>query len=333
MIRFHRFSRPVLRAHLPRQMSRQQLLVIAAFFVTYFVWGSTYLANYWAIETLPVFGMGGARFLLAGTLLYALSLFFGDKTAPTFQQWRNSGLIGILFLAMGTGTVVWAQQWVPTSTTSLIIAFEPLIVMLLSWVVFRRRPPGGAWLGAAISITGMYLLIGQPEVTSGEGMAKGIAGILSGMLCWAFGILLSPRLDMGENRFRSTAMQMLVGGAVLMAFSLLVNDWEGFQLSQVSARSAGAFAFLVVFGAVIAFSAFNFLLRTVSAEKAATNTYVNPVVAVALGALLNGEDVTGRTVVAGVVLLVGVYFINSSGKQEAEEAAESASLLDAPAEV
>ncbi len=300
-------------------MTKDQLLIIGAFAVTYFVWGATYLANYWAIQTLPVFGMGGLRFLTAGVVLFALSFLVGDGRQPTLRQAGNAGVIGVLFLAMGTGTVVWAQQWVPTSLTALIISFEPLLVMLVMWVVFSNRPPGAAFLGALVSIGGMFLLINQPAALAGEGMVKGITGILIGMLCWAGGMTLVPRLDMGKNKFRATAMQMLVGGAVLLAFSFLVNDWAGFEWSQVSTRSALAWVFLVIFGAILAFSAFNFLLSKVSPDKAATNTYVNPVVAVALGALLNGELVTTQTVIAGAVLLAGVYFIQSAKKKVAAD--------------
>ena len=278
---------------------KDQYLIIAAFFVTYVVWGSTYLANYWAIDTIPVFGMGGARFLTAGVLLYGISRFAGPQESLRPRQVGNAGLIGVLFLTMGTGTVVWAQQWVPTSTTALIISFEPLLVMLLMWLGFNNRPGGKAFIGAAISIAGMYLLINQPTLLSGEGSTKGVIGILAGMGCWGLGMTLVPRLDMGNNRFKATAVQMLIGGATLMVFSLAVNDWAGWSLDQVSTRSALAFVFLVVFGAILAFSAFNYLLSRVSPDKAATNTYVNPVVAVALGALLNGEVITGRTLSPG----------------------------------
>lgn len=293
-------------------MTRDQWLIIGAFFITYFVWGSTYLANYWAIQTLPVFGMGGMRFLVAGILLFALSLVVGKKGKPTLRQLGNAGLIGVLFLSMGTGAVVWAQQWVPTSTTALIISFEPLIVMLLMWVVFANRPPAKAFIGAAVSIFGVFLLIYQPDALLTGGSVKGLVGILFGMSCWAFGMTLVPRLDMGKNKFRATAMQMLVGGGILLLFSFGVNDWEGFTLSQVSLKSTLAWGFLVIFGAILAFSAFNFLLSRVSPDKAATNTYVNPVVAVALGALLNEEIVTTQTIIAGIVMLAGVYFIQSS---------------------
>lgn len=296
-------------------MNNQKWLIIAAFFCTYVIWGSTYLANYWAIDTIPVFGMGATRFLTAGVLLYLLSQFFGDKASPTVKQWRNAAVQGVLFLTVGVGAVVWAQQYIPTSTTALIISFEPLLVMFLMWGWFRNRPPVKAFIGAGISILGMALLINEPTSFSGPGAAKGLLAILFGMSCWAVGIVLGGKLDMGENKFRATGMQMLTGGFLLLIFSFIVNDWAGWSPNQVSAKSFGAWFFLVTFGAIIAFSAFNYLLRTVSPDMASTNTYVNPVVAVLLGVLLNGETVTGVTVLAGGVLLTGVWFINSAKRE------------------
>lgn len=295
-------------------MANSRWLIVGAFFCTYVIWGSTYLANYWAIDTLPIFGMGGTRFLAAGVLLFALSLFFGSRKRPTLRQWGNATVQGLLFLAIGVGAVVWAQQYIPTSTTALIISFEPLLVMLLMWAWLRNRPPGRAFLGAAVSIVGMALLVNEPATISGPDAPKGLAAIFFGMSCWALGIILGGRLDMGENKFRATGMQMLAGGALLLAFSFSIDEWAGWSIAQVSAKSLYAWIFLVLFGAVLAFSAFNYLLRTVSADMVATNTYVNPVVAVLLGGLLNDEVVTGRTVLAGALLLTGVYFINSANR-------------------
>ncbi len=293
-------------------MTREQWLIIGAFAITYFVWGSTYLANYWAIDSLPPFGMCGVRFLTAGGLLYGISWFRGDRTPPTRRQWANAGLLGVMFLSVGVGGVVWAQQWVDTSMAALLVAFQPLLIMLLLWGFFANRPPAKAFLGAIISIFGMSLLIGQPELVSGRAEILGLLAILFAVLTWAYGMILNPRLDLGQNRFRATAMQMLIGGGVAMVFSLLIGEWEGWSAAQLSSKTVLSLAYLVIFGAIIAFSAFNFLMRTVSPEKAATSTYVNPVVALLLGAALNNEAVTLQSIIAGGVLLTGVYFINSS---------------------
>lgn len=293
-------------------MTREQWLIIGAFAITYFVWGSTYLANYWAIDSMPPFGMCGVRFLMAGGLLYAISWLTGDKTPPTRKQWRNAALLGVMFLSVGVGAVVWAQQWVDTSMAALLVAFQPLLIMLLLWGFFDTRPPAKAFLGAGISIVGMGLLIGQPQLISGQAEILGLLAILFAILTWAFGMILNPRLDMGKNRFRSTAMQMVAGGGVAMAFSLAIGEWEGWSVEQLSSKTILSLSYLIIFGAIIAFSAFNYLMRTVSPEKAATSTYVNPVVATLLGAALNNEAVTLQSVIAGSILLTGVYFINSS---------------------
>ena len=293
-------------------MGRDRLLILLAFSVTYFVWGATYLANYWAIGSIPVFFMGGTRFLTAGFLLYGFTLLRGDRALPRRRYLINSGIIGILLLGVGTGAVVWAQQYIPTSTTSLIIAFEPLVVMLMMWGILRNRPPAKAFVGAFISICGMGLLITQPIAVGGGDAYLGLIAIASGMLCWGSGMLLRQRLDLGPNQVRGTAMQMLVAGVFLLLSSPFLDDWSTWTIADVTPRSAYAWLFLVFFGSILAFSAFNYLLGKVSADKVATNTYVNPVVAVLLGGLLNNEVVTGQSLLAGAVLLTGVYFINSA---------------------
>ncbi len=207
----------------------------------------------------------------------------GDFSLPKRKYVINSGIIGVLLLSVGTGAVVWSQQYIPTSTTSLIIAFEPLVVMLMMWGLLAERPPRRAFQGALVSISGMALLISQPLVIGGGDAWKGLTAIVCGMLCWGAGMLLRQRLDLGPNRVRGTAMQMIIGGVFMLVFSLLINEWEGWSIAQVTRRSAYAWVYLVIFGSIAAFSAFNYLLGKVSADKVSTNTYVNPVVAVLLG--------------------------------------------------
>lgn len=301
----------------------QRSLIVLSFAITYFVWGSTYLANYWAIDSMPPFGMCGVRFLIAGAILYAISLFRGDQMPPTREQWGNASLMGIMFLTVGVGCVVWGQQWVDTSMAAMLVAFQPLLVMFIMWGVFNNRPPNKAFLGAAIGIVGMGLLIGQPQLIAGPEATVGLGAILFAILTWGFGVTLNPRLDLGKNYFRSTAMQMLVGGAAALLFSLLIGEWTGWSYQQLSLKTVLALAYLIIFGAIIAFSAFNFLMKNVSPAQASTSTYVNPVVAALLGALLNNEEITGQTIIAGVILLTGVYFINSARAQVQTDAPEA----------
>jgi len=297
---------------------KQSWLIILAFAITYIVWGSTYLANYWAIDSLPPFGMCGVRFLAAGLVLYVISLWQGDRTPPTFQQWKNAGLMGLMFLTIGVGGVVWAQQWVDTSMAALLVAFQPLLVMLFMWGLWKNRPPNKAFLGAAISIVGMGLLIGQPELVAGPDEVKGLLIILLAVFTWGLGMTLNPRLDLGQNNFRSSAMQMIVGGGLAMVFSLAIGEWADWSFSRLSMKSILSVSYLIIFGAIIAFSAFNYLMKTVSPEKAATSTYVNPVVAMLLGAALNDEAVTLQSVIAGGILITGVYFINTARAKAAK---------------
>lgn len=310
-------------------MTKEQWLIILAFAITYFVWGSTYLANKWAIDTLPPFGMCGVRFLTAGVLLYGLSFLRGDKTRPTRKQWVNAGYMGFMFLTLGVGIVVWAQQWMDTSMAALLVAFQPLIVMFIMWGVFKNRPPGKAFFGAGISIIGMGLLIGQPQLVAGPAETKALIAVLFAICVWALGMTLNPRLDMGKNNFRSTAMQMLIGGALAMIFSLVIGEWSGWTAENLSWKSILSVSYLIVFGAIVAFSAFNFLMKTVSPEKASTSTYVNPVVAMLLGAMLNNEAVTLQSVVAGIILITGVYFINSSRSKAVKDRQDGGAVAGA----
>ncbi len=189
--------------------------IVAAFAVIYLVWGSTYLANFWAIATIPPFLMGGVRFLTAGGLLYAYTLTY-DRRLPTRIQVRNAAGIGFLFLTCGTGTVVWAEQFIDTSLVALLIAFEPLLIMLLMYALLGSRPSRMAWVGAAVSIVGVGLLVGQPRISGTPESLLGLAAILFGMACWAVGSIYIGRLDMGRNRFRATAIQMLTAGVTLL---------------------------------------------------------------------------------------------------------------------
>lgn len=295
-------------------MDRERLLLLGAFGVIYFVWGSTYLANYWAIQTIPPFLMCGGRFLLAGLLLYAYTYLFRKRIgAPTLKQWKNAALIGILFLGVGTGATVWAQQFIPTSLTALIVAFDPLLIMLLLWWLIDIRPAGRAFLGAAISIIGVSMLVGQPQLSGSPDSIKGLLAIGTALLAWAVASIYVSRIDMGADRVRATAMQMIAGGVLIFLFSIGKGDLTGFTFAQVDARSFGSWLYLVFFGSILAFSAFNYLLARVSPEKVATSTYVNPVVALLLGGWLNNELITRQSLLAGAIMLTGVYFINSTG--------------------
>lgn len=290
-------------------MSKERLLIILAFAAIYIIWGSTYLANDWASREIPHLLMVGLRFLAAGAIMYVFSIW--QKAPPlSKKQWQNTAWIGFLFLSVGTGAAVLALQYVASSLSALVISLEPVLVMTLLWLVKKRRPANLAWFGALVSIAGLVLLMGTPELPEWDKLLPGLAWIAIGMLSWGWGLVHLDEMDQGPNPIRGVAAQMLMGGAFLMVLSLMKGEWPQLSLASISSKGFFAWTYLVFFGSIIAYSSFNYLLKRVSPEKVATNTYVNPLVAAALGYGLNGEPFTGRMVVASFLLLAGVYFIN-----------------------
>jgi drug/metabolite transporter (DMT)-like permease len=287
----------------------ERWLIIGAFFVTYFVWGSTYLVNYLAIESIPPFLMSGARFFTAGALLF-LWASWRRHPMPAPAEWRNAAGMGILFLSLGTGGVVWAQQYIDTGLAALLVAFDPLLIMLLMWALLGRRPALLSLTGAGIGIVGMSMLVGQPQLVKNSDSIAGLMAIALSMFSWAIASIYVSRLPMPVSRLRTSAVQMLGGGTALLLFSLISGESAGFRLGQVSQQSALSWAFLVLMGSLLAFSCFNYLLTKVSPEKVATNTYVNPVVAMTLGWAFNNEQVTAQSILAGTIMITGVFFIN-----------------------
>lgn len=292
-----------------------QWLIILAFAAVYIVWGSTYLFNYQAIQSIPPFLMSGSRFFTAGLLLYGIGAWRGAPR-PSLEEWRNASLMGILFLSLGTGAVVWALRLVDTGTAALLIAVDPLLIMALLWLLFRQSPGWRGILGGIIGISGTAILVGQPQVTARPGALIGLLAISVGMMAWALGSIYVSRVRQPESRWRRSAMQMLGGGAGLLLFSLASGEAATFSWANLSWLSFGSWLYLIFFGSIIAFSSFNFLLAQVSPEKVATSTYVNPVVALFLGWAFNDETVTGQSILAGAVLLTGVFFINSNRHQK-----------------
>ena len=284
-------------------------LVLTAYATVYVVWGSTYLAIRYAVETIPPFVMAGARFLLAGMILI-LWAKWRDGARATRSNWRAAAIAGVLLLAGGNGAVVWAEQRVPSGLAALLVASVPLWMVLADWLRPRgKRPAIGVVLGVAVGMLGIVLLVG-PGSLGGERIdPAGAAALIFGSLSWAIGSLYSREGDLPKNPILATGMEMFTGGAVLWVAALGAGEWHHLDLARASAASVSGFFYLVVFGSLIGFTAFAWLLRVSSPAKVSTYAFVNPVIAVLLGWAIASEPVGPRTIAAAAVIVGAVALI------------------------
>ena len=287
-------------------MSRRTLLVVGGLATIYIVWGSTYLGIALAIETMPPLAMAGVRFLLAGVLLYAFA--GGLRLRPSRTDWTFALVTGSLLLAVGNGGVSWAQQTVPSGIAALVIATIPLWIAVLDRLLFGARLSPVALAGIAVGFAGVAILLdprGDVDATGGAVLLVAAAG-------WSLGTLLTRGGSRSLPPLAAAGMQMLCGGAVLTVAAAVGGEFGDVRLSTISATSAAALAYLVLLGSLLAFSAYVWLVRNASVSLVSTYAYVNPVVAVLLGAAFLDEEVTARTLLAGAIVVAAVALIVSA---------------------
>jgi drug/metabolite transporter (DMT)-like permease len=298
--------------------------VVTAFAAVYLIWGSTYLAIAFAVDTLPPFTMAAVRFLTAGALLYIWARRAGAPP-PTRGQWRSAAVVGALLLLGGNGGVVTAAQWVPSGLVALLVATAPLWMVLVHWLWGGGSAPKPALVfGLLLGLSGVVLLVGSHEI--GGGGAKellGGLGVIAGSLCWAVGSVAQRRLDLPRDQRMSPAVQMIAGGTCLAVASLLIGEFRRLDLGAVSLLSALSLLYLVLFGSIVAFSAYVWLLRVSTPARVGTYAYVNPVVALLLGWAFAGEALTGRALAAAAVILTAVMIIGLLGGTSGEDASET----------
>jgi len=291
---------------------RRALLVPLAFAALYLVWGSTYLAIRFAVESMPPFLMAAARFVISGAILYGWSRWRGAPS-PTGRQWRSTAIIGTLLLLGGNGIVSWAEQWVPSGLAALLVATMPLWMAAFAWVSEpASRPTPRALAGLVLGFGGVALLVrpGGQLAADPTILVGGLAIVVASAL-WASGSLYSRRADVPSSPWLSTAMQMLAGSVALALTGTFVGEWGRLDLTAVTGRSWLAFGYLVTFGSFVAFSSYVWLLRVSTPAKVSTYAYVNPVVAVGLGWLLAEEVITAMTGLATAVIVVAVAMITT----------------------
>lgn len=286
-------------------------LIPISFFIVYIVWGTTYLANAWGVDIIPPFMFAGIRFSIAGSVLLFISSFF-VPIKITSPQFKNVLFAGFLLFGIGNGLVAWALQYVDSGITALVIAFEPLLVAMLLWAWKKEKPQISTWIGIALGITGMMLLVGQPEFVSSWQWVIGVIFIFIAMFAWAYVSIWISSADMPESIFVSAGFQMMFGGIILLCSSLGMQEIQNFDWSKITPRAFWSWIYLMIFGSILAFSAFNFLLLKVSPTKVVASSYVHPVIALFLGWMLNGEFLSEQSLLSAGILLTGVVFINKN---------------------
>lgn len=292
-----------------RQSQALRLQVALAFFSIYIVWGSTYLAIRYAVETIPPLYTAAFRHLIAGSFL--LGWCFYKKLRPTREQLKASVIIGALFFLGGHGALHWAEQRISSGLASLLIATEPIFVFVLVAAAEKRwRMNWRLAAGIILGLAGVALLFGRNSLISGPGMAIAAVVTLIGALSWAVGIVYSRKSHLSGHPLLLSALSLLSGSVLLLLAGTAVGEARGFHFAAVSQRSWLALAYLIVFGSVIAFTAYNWLMERYSPTLVATHTYVNPIVAVLLGWLLAGEAVNLNVALAGAMVIAAVVLVD-----------------------
>jgi drug/metabolite transporter (DMT)-like permease len=291
--------------------SPSRLKIASAFAAVYIIWGSTYLGIRFAVETIPPFLMAGARFIVSGIILYSW-VQTRTPVRPTLNQWKSATIVGGLLLLGGNGVVAWAEQWVPSGITALIIASSPISFVLIDAFQRKTPPTMDVISGLVLGTIGIFLLIDPTRLIAGDDLYLPAAfAIVLATVAWAYGSLYSRKADLPSNPLMATAMEMLAGGGLLTLTGLLLGETERLDISAISQRSVLAVLYLIVFGSLIAFTSYVWLLRVASPAMVSTYAYVNPVIAVLLGWLIGNEVMNGRILIAALIIVGAVAIITT----------------------
>jgi drug/metabolite transporter (DMT)-like permease len=290
----------------------KKIALLTAFAALYIIWGSTYLGIRFAIDTIPPLLMAGTRFLLAGLIMHMIARWQGVPRA-SLAEWRTSLIVGACLLLGGNGGVTLAEQYVSSGLASVMVATVPIYIALLAWAMGTAPKPSPiVWLGLAGGFVGVGILVGPalhfaPNETIRPGI--GMLILLCSSFLWSVGSIYSIKVKTTSSPFLAAGQQMLCGGALLTLAGMLTGELHRFHGDRISLLSVGSFAYLVIIGAVVGYSAYAWLLRHCDPSKVATYAYVNPIVAVLLGALFAGETLTPRALVAASLIIGSVALV------------------------
>lgn len=292
-----------------------------AFAAIYLVWGSTYLAIRYAVETIPPLVTAGIRHTVAGSVLLAWACVRGYR--PKREHWMAGAIVGALFFLVGHGTLHWAEQHVASGLAALLIATEPMFILVLAWMSGQQKISRISSLGLGFGVVGVAILTGAELSVKGSSLL-GLLAVLLGSLSWAAGVVVSPKLKLPSDALARTAVPLVCGAVMLLAAAGVTGEFHALHWANISLKSIFGLAYLIVFGSIVAFTAYTWLLQRCPPALVATHTYANPIVAVLLGWLLASEALTTRVALASVAILGAIVLIRRGERVSERRAVESA---------
>lgn len=293
----------------PRVRTQTLASIVLAFLVVYVIWGSTYLAIKIAIESFPPYLMGGVRFMLAGGAMYAWLRWRGSPK-PTLTQWRSAAIVGGFMLLIANGMICWAELHIASGLAALLVATVPIWMALLDWLIFRGPRPGALDATAlALGLGGVFVIVSRDQALSAPIHLGGALAVVISCLSWSFGSLYSRRAPEPASLFMSAAMQLSAGGVLMFIAGCVRGEWASVHLNAISWNSIAAVLYLMFFGSIVAFTAYAWLLKAVSPAAVSTYAFVNPIVALLLGAQFGHEVLGARVAVASALILAAVVLI------------------------
>jgi drug/metabolite transporter (DMT)-like permease len=304
-----------------RLQRAESIKLALAFAAIYLVWGSTYLAIRYAVETIPPLVAAGSRHTVAGGVLLAWACARGYR--PRREHWIAGIVLGALFFFVGHGTLHWAEQHVASGLAALLIATEPMFILVLAWLSGQQRISRTSALGLAFGVVGVAILTGA-EVSAKNASLIGLLAVLLGSVSWSAGVVISPKLKLPTDALARTAVPLVCGAVMLLATAGITGEFHGLHWSAISLKSIFGLGYLIVFGSIVAFTAYTWLLQRVPPAVVATHTYANPVVAVLLGWLLASEPLTARVAIASVAILGAIMLIRRGERTTVRPVASTA---------
>jgi drug/metabolite transporter (DMT)-like permease len=298
---------------------RENLKLALAFAAIYVIWGSTYLAIRYAVETIPPLITAGIRHTVAGGILLAWAWSRGFR--PKREHWMAGLIVGALFFLVGHGTLHWAEQYVASGLAALLIATEPMFILILGWLAGQHKISRISTLGLALGVIGVGVLTGV-ELGARGSTLLGVFAVLLGSLSWAAGVVVSARVPLPSDALGRTAVPLVCGAGMLLVAAAVTGEFHSLHWSSISLKSVLGLAYLIVFGSIVAFTAYTWLLQRCPPALVATHTYANPVVAVLLGWLLASEVINLRVALASVAILGAIVLIRR-GERGAEQSKAS----------